>query len=121
MTAKSAGSSSWASWRYLRASRTKPALRLRSAMPLASVEEVVGPAELEHDGEVGRIVFLGKLEVLEGIADEAGLEAALGHDFGVDGGRGRLGRARVQGLGQAQDGAHAVGEIIVGAFHDAFE
>jgi len=60
------------------------------------------------------------LEVLERVLHIAGLNAVLGHYFGVDRGRRRI-RPVGEHLRQMQDSADAVGELGVFAGEDAFE
>ena len=85
-----------------------------------AVQNVVGPGELAHDLEIAGIAFVSGFQVLERILHKPGLDAAFGHDSGVDG-RGGAGGARVQHLREAKDGADAVGEIVVVAGEDAVE
>ena len=85
-----------------------------------AVQDVVGPGQLAHDLEIARVALVGGFEVLERILHISGLDAALGHDPGVDG-LGGGGGARAQHLRDPQDGADAVGEIVVLAGKHAVE
>ena len=84
------------------------------------MQDVVGPAELEHGLEIAWVVFVSHLQVFERILHIAGLDAAFGHDFGVDGIVRRL-WAAAQHLRQVQDGAHAVGQVLVRSGQHAIE
>ena len=85
-----------------------------------AVQDVVGPGQLAHDVEIAGVALVGHFEILQRILHISGLDAALGHDFGVDG-LGGGGAARAQHLRQAQHGADAVGEIVVFGGEHAFE
>ena len=68
--------------------------------------------QLAHDVEIAGVALVRDFEVLQRILHIAGLDAALRHDFGVDG-CGRGGGARAQHLRHAQDGADAVGQVVI--------
>ena len=84
------------------ASQVEPADGLAVIM-----QQIVRPAEFEHNRRIGRVIFLRQFQILQRIADEPGVQAAFGHHFGVDRRRRGLARARVQRLRQiAERPAH---------------
>ena len=93
----------------------EPAKRDRVA-----VEDVVGPGEFEHHVEIAGIGLVGDLEVFQRILHIPRLDAALRHDLRINGRR-RCGGARAQCLRHAEDGANAIGKILVATGEHAVE
>ena len=85
-----------------------------------AAEDIVGPRKFEHHIEIGGVGLVRGLQVLQCVLHVPGLEGALGHHLGVDGG-GRPGVARRHDLLHMEDRAHAVGQLLVGAGEDAIE
>jgi len=92
---------------------------------LVIVQHVVCEAELEHDGEIERVVFMGNLEVFENVLHVARFHAAIGHELGIE--RDFFGRGigiaglRAGCLRQLERSADAIGQLDIFSIHDALE